>query len=81
MDTGECDDTVDAVNAGKKGSGRGSAQPCKQVKVDPSQAPTPNTGEKRPADDQGKKDIDERRKAKKRYLVLLQRCGGKGHPA
>ena len=35
MDIGGCDDTVDAANAGKKGSGRGSPQPRKQVKFDP----------------------------------------------
>ena len=80
MDFGECDDTVDAVNAGEKGSVRGSAQPRKQVKFDPPLAPTPNAAERRAADDQGKKDIDDRRKAKKNDLVCYI-CGGKGHPA
>ena len=58
MDIGEqCDDTVDAVNARKKGSGRCSAQPRKQVKFDPPRAPTPNTGGKHPADGRPRRRI------------------------
>ena len=66
QDIGECDDTVAAVNAGKKGSGWGSAQPRKQVKFDPPRVPTPNTGDKRPRTTRA---IDDRRKAKKKDLL------------
>ena len=74
MDIGECDDTVDAVNAGKKRSGWVSAKPRMQVKCDPLRAPLPMLATKRPADDQGKKDNDDRRKANKKELVCCH-CG------
>ena len=82
MDIGECDDDpVEAVNVGRRTrEAQSSGQSQRPARADQPRTPKPTAGEKRAADDQGKKDVDDRRKAKKKDLVCYN-CGGKGHPA